>query len=199
MKKIIMLYAVATALAGCGGGESTGSFPIAGPAAPAALAPYIGTWVSDCYGHKRETIVVSVAADGSVLAASEMNWFPTAGCAGSIVATQKMNQNFTVTYGSPVSAVFVLCPCKDPTSVKVDRVTWTVPAFTFSVTGSGVTPAPPDDVSIAFDNAETERANVGPRPGYSKDGGLHTEGNEMYILLPDGDTFKVDAHYTKKP
>jgi hypothetical protein len=40
---------------------------------------------------------------------------------------------------------------------------------------------------------------VGPQPGYSKNGGLHTAGNELFILSADVDTFKVDFHYTKKP
>jgi hypothetical protein len=111
-----------------------------------------------------------------------------------------MNQSFTVTHNGTVDAVFTLCACNPPASVKVDRATWTVPAFTWSVTGSGVTPAAAqNEVSIAFDNAETELASVGPQPGYAKSGGLHTEGNEMFILSPDGDTFKVDFHYKKKP
>jgi hypothetical protein len=198
MKKTIMLYAAAAVLAGCGGGDSTRSFPVAGPAAPAALAPYVGTWVSDCWGHQQETIVVSVALDGSVVASTEMNWYPTTGCAGSIVATEKMTANFTVTHNGAVDAVFALCPCTPPKSVKVDRVTWTVPAFTRTVTGSGVSPTAAGEVRIAFDNDESALAAAGPQPGYAKDAGLHTEANELFILSADGDTFKVDYHYKKK-
>lgn len=199
MKKTIMLYAVAAVLAGCGGGGSTGSFPVPGAVAPTALAPYVGTWVSDCWGHQQETIVVSVALDGSIVATTEMNWYPTSGCAGSIVATEKMNAGFTITHNGSVDAVFALCACDPPKSVQVDRVTWTVPAFTRTVTGSGVSPAAAGEVRIAFDNNESASVTAGPQPGYSKEAGLHTEGKELFILSAVGDTFKVDYHYKKKP
>jgi hypothetical protein len=202
MKKMISLCAVSAAFAGCGGGGSAGAPPTPPVPVPVTLAQaaYVGTWVSDCWGHNQETIVVSMAPNGSLTASSEINWFARVGCAGPSIATEKMNANFSVTYTDTVDATFPLGPGVGATTVKVDRVTWTVPAFSRSVTGSGATPtASPDLICIAITDAETPRVSVGSQPGYSKNAGLHTAGNEMFILSADGNTYKVDVHYTKKP
>jgi hypothetical protein len=200
MKRIISLCAVSAAFAGCGGGGSVGALPSQPVPVTLALAAYVGTWVSDCWGHNQETLVVSMAPNGLLTASSEINWFARTGCAGPSIATEKMNANFTVTYTDTVDATFPLGPGLAASTVKVDRVTWSVPAFTRSVTGSGATPtASPDLICIAITDAETPRVSVGPQPGYSKNAGLHTAGNDMFILSAVGNTYKVDFHYTKKP
>jgi hypothetical protein len=208
MKKIFMLCAVSSVIAGCGGGGSAGSASTPALTSPSVQVPptpvltaYVGTWVGDCSEHQQETIVVSMLPDGGLTASSELTWFAAAGCSGQPVATGTMSANYSVNYADTVDAVFSLGTGAPATSLKVDRITKTVPSYTNSVTGSGVTSTTiggGTQACVNYNNAETACISVGMHPGYSQNQSLHVAGNDLFFLLPDGVTYKVDYHYAKK-
>lgn len=79
----------------------------------------------------------------------------------------------------------------------------TVPSYTAQFTGSGVTSQAgtggfPPMTCIAFNDIEKRCFSVPVEPSSSKNGGVHIDGNEMFILSPDGTAYKVDFHYTRK-
>lgn len=216
MKNIVMLFAVGVAFAGCGGGGGGGATSSvqnaalgtssaaspAAPSAPVALAAYAGTWLADCKSHEQETLVVSVAPDGSATASFGSNFFALTGCTGPIVGTA-MDGVYSVHYTDTVDATFSLKSGVPATLVKVARVTMSAPSYTAQFTGSGVTSEAaaggfPPMTCIAFNDTEKRCFSVPVEPSSSTNGGMHIDGNEMFVLSPDGAAYKVDFHYTRK-
>ncbi|MEO7579473.1 MAG: hypothetical protein ABIT83_17820 [Massilia sp.] len=98
MKKFSMLYAVLLAMSGCGGGGAevadTNTTPAqAAVQPPPVLAPYVGTWVSDCSDHSQQAMVISISQDGVLSASLSEKVFAAAGCSGAVIGTETMNEN----------------------------------------------------------------------------------------------------------
>lgn len=193
MKKMFVVCVIPPLFAGCGGGGGTADTvsPSQAPAtssqttaAPASsMAPYVGTWVGDCQSRSRETIVSTVALDGTLITSAVLNYYANADCSGTIVGTDTYSENFISTYLNTVDATvsLSLSGATPAVSFKADRYTQTIAAHLVTRTGTGET------------GAGTQQA------AHTFNGAAYIAGNDMYILEAQGDSLKFDSHYARKP
>lgn len=126
----LLLLTVLVACGGGGGGE---------PAAPAhPLASYVGSFTY-CDGHEKLTLAVTELPSGALSLEQRSDYYLNVNCSGAIVGTEVNS--------SPISAAFISNGAATVTgwpnttssaTYTVDRVSISVPAFTISLTGTGV-------------------------------------------------------------
>lgn len=194
--------AVTVALSGCGGGgdNNTGTTP-----PTTQLAGYVGTWSTTCSNHRTDTIVVGRPAGStdSVTVAYRTDYYLGTDCSGPILATVTQSADATATFAGSVDASIVPTPGAAPITVRIDKVTASVPAYTLNVTGSGVVKSVVNGTTqwcvntgnggstcIEDKGTYAAQANVA--------GGIAIQGNTLYDLSANGSTWTVDAIFTRK-
>jgi hypothetical protein len=181
--------------------------PPAAPAAPAApassLTRYLGTWVGECQGKSTETIVISLATDGSPHTSTLDEYYEGAACTGAVLGTVRTSQDFISTYTGSVDTVVALTRAPStPVNVQVDRFTTTIAPYVEIRTGPWVAKTDANGQTsqcLQGSQGSTCYSSDSATGGYSFDVGLYLNGNELYILNVKNDVFSLDAHYTRKP
>ncbi|ATD62470.1 MAG: hypothetical protein ACOH2S_19740 [Janthinobacterium svalbardensis] len=205
MKKLLAVLAgSATALlTGCGGGGGT-TQQLAGDSGSASpLAAYIGTWQSACDHHDRQTLVIAIKSDGS----GSLELTPTgetyfkADCSGPVVATDSINAKITGKPDGTADMLIKLAENAAATSLRVDKITSSIPAYTFQRTGTTVKYVLRDGKNnwcVDVDNGDSCMQDDGMQPALSVPGGLSLRGNDLYTVMLDKGAYVLDMHYVKK-
>ncbi|KAB8055610.1 hypothetical protein GCN78_01425 [Janthinobacterium rivuli] len=206
MKKLlaVLVGSAAALLTGCGGGGGGSTQQLAGDSgATSPLAAYIGTWQSACDNHDRQMLVIAFKSDGS----GSLELTPTgetyfkADCSGPVVATDGMSAKVT---GKPDGTADMLIKLADnaaATTLRVDKVTSSVPAYTFQRSGATVKYVLRDGKQqwcVDVDNGESCMLDEGMQPALSVPGGLSLRGNDLYTVMLDKGAYVLDMHYVKK-
>jgi len=204
MKKLLAVLAGSTTafLTGCGGGG--GTTQLAGDSGSASpLAAYVGTWQSACDHHDRQSLTIAFKSDGS----GSLELTPTgetyfkADCSGPVVATDSMSAKIT---GKPDGTADMLIKLTDnaaATSLRVDKITSSVPAYAFQRTGTTVQYVLRDGKNnwcVNVDNGEACMQDDGMQAAQSIPGGLSLRGNDLYTVMLDKGVYVLDMHYMKK-
>ena len=205
MKKLLAVLAgSATALlTGCGGGGGT-TQQLAGDSGSASpLAAYIGTWQSACDHHDRQTLVVAFKSDGS----GSLELTPTgetyfkADCSGPVIATDSMSAKVTGKPDGTADVLIKLAENAAATSLRVDKITSSVPAYAFQRSGATVQYVLRDGKNnwcVAVDNGESCMQDDGMQAAQSVPGGLSLRGSDLYTVILDKGAYVLDMHYVKK-
>lgn len=208
MKKLLAVLAgsAAALLAGCGGGGGGTTQQLAGDSGSASpLAAYIGTWQSDCDHHDRQSLVIALKSDGS----GSLELTPTgetyfkADCSGPVVATDRLSAKVTGKPDGTADMLIKLAENTAATSLRVDKITSSVPAYTFQRTGTTVQYVQRDGKNkwcVDVDNGESCLWDEGMQAAQSIPGGLSLRGNELYTVMLDKEkgVYVLDMHYMKK-
>lgn len=206
MKKLLAVLAgSATALlTGCGGGGGGTTQQLAGDSGSASpLAAYIGTWQSACDHHDRQTLVIAFKSDGS----GSLELTPTgetyfkADCSGPVVATDSMSAKITGKPDGSADMLIKLAENAAATSLRVDKITSSIPAYTFQRTGTTVKYVLRDGKNnwcVDVDNGDSCMQDDGMQPALSVPGGLSLRGNDLYTVMLDKGAYVLDMHYVKK-
>lgn len=206
MKKLLAVLAgSATALlTGCGGGGGGATQQLAGDSGSASpLAAYIGTWQSACDHHDRQTLVIAFKSDGS----GSLELTPTgetyfkADCSGPVVATDSMSAKITGKPDGTADMLIKLAENAAATSLRVDKITSSIPAYTFQRTGTTVKYVLRDGKNnwcVDVDNRDSCMQDDGMQPALSVPGGLSLRGNDLYTVMLDKGAYVLDMHYVKK-
>ena len=208
MKKLLAVLTGSTAalLAGCGGGGGGTTQQLAGDSASASpLAAYIGTWQSACDHHDRQTLVIAFKSDGS----GSLELTPTgetyfkADCSGPMVATDSMNAKITGKPDGSADMLIKLAENAAATSLRVDKITSSAPAYTFQRTGTTVKYVLRENKQqwcVDVDNGESCLWDEGMQAAQSIPGGLSLRGNDLYTVMLDTEkgVYVLDMHYVKK-
>lgn len=206
MKKLLAVLAgSATALlTGCGGGGGGATQQLAGDSGSASpLAAYIGTWQSACDHHDRQTLVIAFKSDGS----GSLELTPTgetyfkADCSGPVVATDSMSAKITGKPDGTADMLIKLAENAAATSLRVDKITSSIPAYTFQRTGTTVKYVLRDGKNnwcVDVDNGDSCMQDDGMQPALSVPGGLSLRGNDLYTVMLDKGAYVLDMHYVKK-
>ncbi len=171
----------------------------AGPQAPvSSLTRYLGTWVGECQVNSTETIMISLATDGSPHTSTLEQYYEGSACTGAVIGTVRRSQDFISVYtGSVDTFVGLTLVPSPPVNVHVDRFTTTIAPYVEIRTGPWV---------VKTDaNGQTSRCLQGGEAsfcysadsstgGYSFDEGLYLNGSDLYILNVKNDVFSLDAH-----
>lgn len=203
MKKIVavVLTSGTALLAGCGGGSGGGD---AGNAnAGSTLASYIGTWQAPCDDHERQTMVVAPKADGSgaMELTSTTETFLKAGCSGTLLGTETMTAKISATPDGLADVLVKLTDNGAATNVRIDKLTLSIPAYTFSVTGPGVQYVKKDGKQqwcIEYEGGYTCLLDEGMRPAQTIKGGIVLRDSNLYTFSHDGTSYVPDMLYVKK-
>ena len=206
MKKLLAVLAgsAAALVAGCGGGGGGTTQQLAGDSGSASpLTAYIGTWQSACDHHDRQTLVIALKSDGSgalELTPTGETYFK-ADCSGPVIATDSISAKIT---GKPDGTADMLIKLADnaaATSLRVDKITSSAPAYTFQRTGTTLQYVLRDGKNnwcVAVDNGESCMQDDGMQAAQSVPGGLSLRGNDLYTVMLDKGAYVLDMHYVKK-
>ena len=207
MKKLLAVLAgsAAALLAGCGGGGGGGTTQqLAGDSASASpLAAYIGTWQSACDHHDRQTLVIAFKSDGSgalELTPTGETYFK-ADCSGPVIATDSMSAKVTGKPDGTADMLIKLAENAAATSLRVDKITSSIPAYAFQRTGTTVQYVLRDGKNnwcVAVDNGESCMQDDGMQAAQSVPGGLSLRGSDLYTVILDKGAYVLDMHYVKK-
>jgi hypothetical protein len=206
MKKLLAVLAgsAATLLAGCGGGGSGTAQQLAGESGSTSpLAAYVGTWQSACDHHDRQLLVIALKSDGS----GSLELTPTgetyfkADCSGPVVATDSMSAKITGKPDGTADMLIKLAENATATSLRVDKITSSVPAYTFLRSGTTVKYVQMDGKNnwcVDVDNGASCMQDDGMQPALSVPGGLSLRANDLYTVMLDKGVYVLDMHYVKK-
>lgn len=208
MKKLLAVLtgSAAALLSGCGGGGGGTTQQLAGDSGSTSpLAAYIGTWQSACDNHDRQVLVIAFKSDGS----GSLELTPTgetyfkADCTGPVVATDAMSAKITGKPDGTADMLIKLAENTAATSLRVDKITSSVPAYTFQRSGTSVQYVLRDNIQqwcVNVDNGESCMWDEGMQPALSVPGGLSLRGNDLYsvVLDPKKGVYVLDLHYVKK-
>ncbi|MGK5045448.1 hypothetical protein ACQ4WP_06025 [Janthinobacterium sp. GB4P2] len=208
MKKLLAVLAgsAAALLTGCGGGSGGGGTTqqLAGDSGSASpLAAYIGTWQSACDDHDRQSLVIAFKSDGS----GSLEMTPTgetyfkADCSGPVVATDSMSAKITGKPDGTADMLIKLAENAAATSLRVDKVTSSAPAYAFQRSGATVKyvlRANQQQWCVEVDNGESCMWDEGMQAAQSVPGGLSLRGNDLYTVMLDKGVYVLDMHYVKK-
>ncbi|WP_332859338.1 hypothetical protein [Janthinobacterium svalbardensis] len=205
MKKLLAVLAgsAAALLTGCGGGGGTTQQLAGDSGSVSPLAAYIGTWQSACDHHDRQTLVIALKTDGS----GSLELTPTgetyfkADCSGPVVATDSMSAKITGKPDGTADMLIKLAENAAATSLRVDKITSSIPAYTFRRTGTTVQYVLRDGKNnwcVDVDNDESCMQDDGMQPALSVPGGLSLRGNDLYTVMLDKGAYVLDMHYVKK-
>ena len=206
MKKLLAVLAgsAATLLAGCGGGDSGTVQQLAGESGSTSpLAAYVGTWQSACDHHDRQLLVIALKSDGS----GSLELTPTgetyfkADCSGPVVATDGMSATITGKPDGTADMLIKLAENAAATSLRVDKITSSAPAYTFQRTGTTVKYVLRENKQqwcVDVDNGESCLWDEGMQAAQSIPGGLSLRANDLYTVMLDKGVYVLDMHYVKK-
>lgn len=206
MKKLLAVLAgsAATLLAGCGGGGSGTAQQLAGESGSTSpLAAYVGTWQSACDHHDRQLLVITLKSDGS----GSLELTPTgetyfkADCSGPVVATDSISAKITGKPDGTADMLIKLAENATATSLRVDKITSSVPAYTFLRSGTSVKYVQMDGKNnwcVDVDNGASCMQDDGMQPALSVPGGLSLRANDLYTVMLDKGAYVLDMHYVKK-
>ncbi|QYG06587.1 hypothetical protein [Janthinobacterium sp. PAMC25594] len=206
MKKLLAVLAgsAAALLTGCGGGGGGTTQRLAGDSGSASpLAAYIGTWQSACDDHDRQTLVIAFKSDGS----GSLELTPTgetyfkADCSGPVVATDSINAKITGKPDGTADMLIKLAENAAATSLRVDKITSSAPAYSYQRTGATVKyvlRANQQQWCVDVDNGESCMWDEGMQAAQSIPGGLSLRGNDLFTVMLDKGAYVLDMHYVKK-
>ena len=206
MKKLLAVLAgsAATLLTACGGGGSGTTQQLAGDSGSTSpLAAYVGTWQSACDHHDRQVLVIALKGDGS----GSLDLTPTgetyfkADCSGPVVATDGMSAKITGKPDGTADMLIKLAENATATSLRVDKITSSVPAYTFLRSGTSVKYVQMDGKNnwcVDVDNGASCMQDDGMQPALSVPGGLSLRANDLYTVMLDKGEYVLDMHYVKK-
>ena len=207
MKKLLAVLAgsAAALVAGCGGGGGgTAQQQLAGDSGSASpLTAYIGTWQSACDHHDRQTLVIAFKSDGSgalELTPTGETYFK-ADCSGPVIATDSMSAKVTGKPDGTADVLIKLAENAAATSLRVDKITSSVPAYAFQRSGATVQYVLRDGKNnwcVAVDNGESCMQDDGMQAAQSVPGGLSLRGSDLYTVILDKGAYVLDMHYVKK-
>lgn len=204
MKKVwaVLLTSSTALLAGCGGGGGSGGSDTGGPST-SPLTAYLGTWQSACDDHDRQSVVIAFKGDGS--GALELTPYGEtyfkADCSGAVVATENMSAKIT---GKPDGAADIqvqLSQDAPASTLHIDKITSSVPAYTFQVTGAGVKYVlrfNQQQWCVDVENGESCIWDQGTQAAQSVPGGLALRGNDLFTVMQKDGKYVLDMHYVKK-
>ena len=207
MKKLLAVLASSAAalLTGCGGGGSGGTTPqlASDSGSTSPLATYVGTWQSACDNHDRQSLVIAFKSDGS----GSLELTPTgetffkADCSGPVVATDGMSAKITGKPDGMADMLIKLAENAAATNLRVDKITSSVPAYTFQRSGTTVQYVLRDNKQqwcVDVDNGESCMWDEGMQLALSVPSGLSLRGNDLYSVVLDKGVYVLDMHYVKK-
>lgn len=206
MKKIVAVFlASGTALlAGCGGGASdAGNSSTLLSGGTSEQPAFLGTWQAPCDGHERQILVVALKGDGSGALAltPTTETYREAGCGGALLATESMSAAISAAPDGIADILLKLTDNDAATDVRIDRVTLSIPAFSFNVAGPGVQYVAKDGKQqwcIAHDGGPTCILDEGTRAAQTVAGGMFLRDNQLYTVVKVGDAYLPDTRYVKK-
>jgi hypothetical protein len=194
-----LVLASATLLAACGGGASLPAAP-----APAAskMAPYVGVWAGPCDHHGAATVTITESAPDSVNFTEKIEFFTNADCTGPVLGTINQSAARTVSHRAVVDASVVYAGATAPVTAKVDLVTSSAPAITYSMTGPAVFARTNDGHAEActdLGNGQHNCASVGTdAPLARRDWAMHVIGNSMHDISASAGGYIVVRTYTRR-
>ena len=205
MKRLLTVLAgsAATLLAGCGGGGGTTQQLAGDSGSTSPLAAYIGTWQSACDNHDRQSLVIAFKSDGS----GSLELTPTgetyfkADCSGPVIATDSMSAKVSGKPDGTADMLIKLAENAAATSLRVDKITSSVPAYAFQRSGATVKYLRRDNQPqwcVDVDNGESCLWDEGTQPALSVPGGLSLRGSDLYTVILDKGAYVLDMHYVKK-
>ena len=205
MKRLLTVLAgsAATLLAGCGGGGGTTQQLAGDSGSTSPLAAYIGTWQSACDNHDRQSLVIAFKSDGS----GSLELTPTgetyfkADCSGPVIATDSMSAKVTGKPDGTADMLIKLAENAAATSLRVAKITSSVPAYAFQRSGATVKYLRRDNQPqwcVDVDNGESCLWDEGTQPALSVPGGLSLRGSDLYTVILDKGAYVLDMHYVKK-
>ncbi len=192
-KTFLGATAIATLLAGCGGGGAQ-----AAPAVPVArpLAAYLGEWRGDCYNQFRMTMSFNASGDKTLAYGSKAEFYDTQDCSGAVIATQTFSPDVAVSHVGSADASVVLGPDAAPRTVKIDQVVLATPPLTASLSGSAV--------KLVEQNGEQRQCvefSNGNRVCYPAAGtiseasttssAMYLEGDKLFLMTAVGSGYRV--------
>ena len=202
MKKLLAVLAgsAAALLTGCGGG---GSSDAGNSNAGSTLAPYVGTWQAPCDEHERQTLVVTAKADGS--GAMELTYtietYLKTGCSSTLLGTETMTAKMSATPDGVADVLVKLTENGATSTVRIDKLNLSMPAYAFNVTGPGVQYVKKDGKQqwcIEYDGGSTCLLDEGMRPAQTIKGGILLRDNKLYTFSHNGTSYEPDMLYVKK-
>lgn len=206
MKKTVAIFLASSSalLAGCGGGGGDSGSSNAGASGNTpALAAYVGTWQAPCDDHERDTMVVTLKGDGS----GALEFTPTtetylkADCSGALLGTETMSAKISAAPDGTADIQIKLTINGAATSVRIDKLTLSIPAYSFSVTGPGVQYVKKEGQQqwcIDYEGGSTCLIDEGMRPAQTIAGGVFLRDNNLYTVVKDGGAYVPDMLYVKK-
>ncbi len=194
-----LILALASTLAACGGGSTLPAAP-----APAAskMAPYVGVWAGPCAGHAASTLMVTESAPGSVMLSQKIEIFTNADCTGPVMGTINQSAGRTITYRGAADAGVVYADATAAVPAKVDLVTSSAPAITYTMTGPSVFARTNDGRAEAcadLGNGHHICAGVGTDvPLAPVDSVMHVVGAKLYDLSTSGSVYQVVRTHNRR-
>jgi hypothetical protein len=228
MKRMIFVAALSVMLTACsggGGGSAAGASggstasaanPIAASdttnttSTSAAMPPVgaqkldatIGTWAADCSDHEIEYATITRVSEDTVKVSSKVDYYAGAGCTGPVIGTQTDTGDFPARYAGNTDATIALPPSTTADVIRADMVTMTVPAYSVTVAGTGVTRLTKDGVPqwcMDFDDGSTTCVvDDGTHNGTTSNGALYVQDNQLFVLSANEAGFSVDQRMTRK-
>lgn len=206
MKKIvaIVLTSGTALLAGCGGSSGdAGTANVLLTGGTSLQSPYLGTWQAPCDGHERQILVVTLKADGS--GAYELTptteTYQKAGCNGALLGTESMSASISAAPDGVADVLIKLAGSDGVSDVRIDKLTLSMPAYSFQVSGPGVQYVLKDGLQqwcIAHDDGETCLHDDGRQTARTIAGGMLLRNNALYTVVQYGSEYLPDLHYVKK-
>ena len=192
--------AASTMLAACGGGsDSSGS---ATGTVTAPLSVYAGTWQVPCDDHELDSVTLSAKADGTLEVVTKAEYFATANCSGTALATQTTSANASITLTGSADTPVKLSTSGATTTVKVDKVNVAIPSYKTLITGSAVqylTELGQAKWCINFSaSSRSCILDTGTEAASSTSGAMYISGNSLYLLNLENGIYVPDEVYTRK-
>ena len=193
--------AASTMLAACGGGGSDSSGSATGTVT-APLSVYAGTWQVPCDDHELDSVTLSAKADGTLEVVTKAEYFATANCSGTALATQTTSANASITLTGSADTPVKLSTSGASTTVKVDKVNVAIPSYKTLITGSAVqylTELGQAKWCINFSaSSRSCILDTGTEPASSTSGAMYISGNSLYLLNLENGIYVPDEVYTRK-
>ena len=150
-----------------------------------------------------ESMVVTLKGDGS----GALEFTPTtetyfkADCSGALLGTETMSAKISAAPDGTADIQIKLTNNGAATSVRIDKLTLSIPAYSFSVTGPGVQYVKKEGQQqwcIDYEGGSTCLIDEGMRPPQTIAGGVFLRDNNLYTVVKDGGAYVPDMLYVKK-
>ncbi|PKB21467.1 hypothetical protein CLU91_1846 [Janthinobacterium sp. 64] len=124
-----------------------------------------------------------------------------ADCSGPVIATDSMSAKVSGKPDGTADMLIKLAENAAATSLRVDKITSSLPAYAFQRTGTTVKYLRRDNQPqwcVDVDNGESCLWDEGTQPALSVPGGLSLRGSDLYTVILDKGAYVLDMHYVKK-